>query len=73
MMMKFEMLISAETVDDDSDTMTDEEWKEELGGIIESLCLYINRRYRQYVKNAEGEVALEGEGHYEWEERGGGR
>lgn len=52
--------------EDDGELMTDEEWRKELHAIVWDVSEYLNRTHGAYVKNADGEVSLDTEGHYEF-------
>ena len=65
--MKIEMLLYMETEDDD-EPLTKEKWEKELHSIVKEVCSHINKKHSTYVKNADGEVAFNKKGSYEWVE-----
>lgn len=66
--MKIEMRLFMETVDDD-EPLTEEQWKKELHSITQQITYQIEKDFKAFVKNVDGEVALESEGQWIWKKK----
>lgn len=63
--MKVEMLLYMETQDDD-EPLSKEQWRRELHSIVKDICNRINKKHSTYLKNADGEFAIDEKGEYIW-------